>query len=189
VNGQHWLFVDREGVILEVSSNSRHVVSKIHSQKVYFSRLDGSAAAKRLREASDPVNFHLFHNVSRDPSICFGSSISGMTVEIDPTHPELLTCAWIMLPARAVSYPLLMGQTKTPACLLNGEAYSLGTKIKGKTRLWEVIEQNAHASKELLKDKVAAGVSADKPEREAQVLEQWAQRQAEMLVELLQTLQ
>jgi len=76
------------------------------------------------------------------------------------------------------SFPLLMGQTKTPACLLNGEAYSLGTKTKGKTRLWEVIEQTAHASKELLRDKVAAGLSADKPEREAQVLEQWAQQQA-----------
>ena len=82
-----------------------------------------------------------------------------------------------------------MGQTKTPACLLNGEAYSLGTKRKDKTRLWEVIQQNSHASKELLKDKVAAGLSADKPEREAQVLDQWAQQQAEMLVELLQTLQ
>jgi len=189
VNGQHWLFVDREGVILEISSNSRHVVSRIHSQKVYFSRLDGSAAAKRLREASGPVDFHLFHNVSRDPSICLGSSISGMTVEIDPTNPETLTCAWISLPTWNVSFPLLMGQTKTPACLLNGEAYSLGTKIKGKTRLWEVIEQNAHAGKELLKEKVAAGLSADKPQREAQVLDQWAQRQAEMLVELLQTLQ
>ena len=155
---------------------------------VDLARLSPSAA-KRLREASGPVDFHLFHNVSRDPSICLGSSISGMTVEIDPTHPETLTCAWISLPVRNVSFPLLMGQTKTPACLLNGEAYSLGTKIKGKTRLWEVIEQNAHAGKELLKEKVAAGLSADKPQREVQVLDQWAQRQAEMLVELLQTLQ
>ncbi len=56
-------------------------------------------------------------------------------------------------------------------------------------RLWEVIQQNAHASNELLKNKVAAGLSADKPERTAQVLDQWAQPQAEMLVELLQTLQ
>ena len=136
-----------------------------------------------------PFDFHLFHNISRDRSICFGSSISGMSVEIDPTHPGLFTCAWITLPVHAISFPLLMGQTKTPACLLDGEAYLLGTKIEGKTRLWEVIEQTAHASKELLKDKVATGLSADKPERQAQVLEQWAQQQAEMLVELLQTLQ
>ena len=53
---------------------------------------------------------------------------------------------------------------------------------------WEVIEQNAHASKELLKEKVTAGLSVDKPERAVQILDQWAQRQAEMLVELLQAL-
>jgi hypothetical protein len=188
VNGQHWLFVDREGVILEVSSNSRHVVSKVHTQKVYFSRLDDSAAAKRLREKTDPIDFQLFHSVSRDPSICLGSSIAGMTVEIDPTYPELFTCAWVTLPARGVSFPLLMGQTRTPDCLLNGEAYSLGTKIEDKTRLWELIEQSAHLSKELLKHKIAAGRSANKPQREAQVLQQWSHQQAEMLVELLRTM-
>lgn len=189
VNGQHWLLVDRQGVILEVSLNSEHVVSRFHSKKVYFSRLDNSAAAKRLRGADRPIDFHLFHNVARDPSICFGSSISGMTVEIDPTHPDVLTCAWISLPVRSVSFPLMMGQSKTPLCLLNGEAYSLGAKAKGKTRLWESIEQNTHANKELFKEKVAADLPADKPQRTAETLNQWAQRQAEMLVELLRALQ
>ena len=138
----------------------KYVVSKVHSKTVYFSRRNRSAAAKRLREAEGPVDFHLFHNVSRDPSICFGSSISGMTVEIDPTHPELFTCAWISLPARCVSFPLLMGQTSTPACLLNGEAYSLGTKAKGNTQLWEDVERSVRASKELLKEKIAAELPA-----------------------------
>jgi hypothetical protein len=107
---------------------------------------------------------------------------------ISPTHPELFTCAWVKLPTRAVSFPLLMGHTRTPDCLLNGEAHLLGTKIEGKTRLWEVIEQNAHLSKELLIHKIDAGRSADKPQPEAQVLQQWAHQQAQMLVELLRTL-
>ena len=186
VGGKHWLFVDREGVILEVCSNEKHVVSKVHSKKAYFSRFNRSAAARRLQEAKAPIDFHLFHNVARDKSICFGSSISGMTVEIDPTHPEVLTCAWISLPAQAVSFPLLMGQTNTPLCLLNGEAYTLGTKLKGKTRLWEVVERNVHAGKELLKQQVTAGLPADDPEQTAQALNQWSRRHAEMLVELLQ---
>ncbi len=185
VNGQHWLLVDRHGVILEVSLNSEHVASRIHTQKVYFSRCDNSAAAKRLRNAKGPIDFHLFHNVSRDKSICLGSSISSMTAEIDPTHPGLFTCAWITLPASSVSFPLLMGQTKTPACLLDGEAYSLGAKVKKNTHLWEETQQNLHASKELLKKKVAAA----KPERAAETLNQWAQRQAAMLVELMLALQ
>ncbi|MBL7038935.1 MAG: hypothetical protein ISR77_09915 [Pirellulaceae bacterium] len=186
VGGKHWLFVDREGVILEVCSNEKYVASKMHSKTVYFSRLNRSAAAKRLREAGGPVDFHLFHNVARDPSICLGSSISGMTVEIDPTHPELFTCAWVSLPVKAVSFPLLMGQTSTPACLLNGEAYSLGTKTKRNTRLWEDTEQRMRASKELLKEKIAAELPADDSEKTAQALNKWSELQAGMLIELLQ---
>ncbi|HUT94514.1 MAG TPA: hypothetical protein VMY37_33960, partial [Thermoguttaceae bacterium] len=134
VGGTHWLFVDREGTILEVWNNPRHVVSKAHTQKAYFSRLNKSTAARRLREAQRPIGFHLFHNVSRDRSICYRSSIAGMTVEIDPTHPELFTCAWISLPANSVSFPLLMGQTSTPVCLLDGEAYSLAWMPTGGLR-------------------------------------------------------
>jgi len=186
VGGTHWLFVDREGTILEVWNNPRHVVSKAHTQKAYFSRLNKSTAARRLREAQRPIGFHLFHNVSRDRSICYRSSIAGMTVEIDPTHPELFTCAWISLPANSVSFPLLMGQTSTPVCLLDGEAYSLGTKLKGNTHLWEAREQSMHASKERLKEKVAAGLPADDSEQTAHALNQWSRRQAEMLVQLLQ---
>jgi hypothetical protein len=186
VGGTHWLFVDRKGTILEVCNNPCHVVSKAHTQKAYFSRRNKSEAARRLREADRPIDFHLFHNVARDPSICLGSSISGMTAEIDPTRPELFTCAWISLPVKAVSFPLFMGQTSTPACLLDGEAYSLGTKAKKNTRLWEDTEQRMRASKELLKEKIAAELPADDSEETAHALDKWSKQQAEMLVELLQ---
>ena len=109
-----------------------------------------------------------------------------MTVEIDPTHPELFTCAWVSLPVKGVSFPLLMGQTSTPACLLNGEANSLGKKAKKNTRLWEETEQSMHASKEQLQEKLAANLSTDDSEKTAQALNQWSKQQAEMLVELLQ---
>lgn len=185
VGGTHWLFVDCRGTILEVCNNPRHVVSKVHTQKAYFSRRNKSEAARRLREADRPVDFHLFHNVARDPSICLGSSISGMTVEIDPTNPELFTCAWVSLPVKAVSFPLLMGQTSNPACLVNGEAYSLGTKAKKNTRLWEDTEQRMRVSKELLKQKIEADLPADDFGEAAQALNKWSKQQAEMLMELL----
>lgn len=185
VNGNHWLFVDREGVIMEVSNNARHVASRFHSQKVYFSRLDSSAAARRLREANGPIDFGLFHGVARDPSICFKSSISGMSVEIDPAHPELLTCAWISLPVRAGSFPLLMGQTKTPTCLLNGEAYRLGKRRKTESHVWEKVERTAHASKQRLSEGVLS--AGKRAVQTAGILERWSQEQAEMLVERLQS--
>lgn len=186
VNGNHWLFVDREGVILEVSNNARHVASKFHTQKVYFSRLDNSAAARRLRESSEPVDFHLFHNVSRDPSICFGLSISGLTVEIDPDHPDLLTCAWIALPVRAVAFPLLMGQGRTPACLVNGTAYKLGKESPRQVPRWEAMEQSMRADKERLREKVSASVAAGNPEAApVEMMEQWSHNQARKLIEAL----
>lgn len=185
VNGQHWLFVDRTGAILEVSNNSQYVVSRSHTQKVYFSRSDNSAAAKRLRDAEQPIDFRLFHNVSRDPSICLKSSISGMSVEIDPTRPQTLTCAWVSFPARSVSFPLLMGQTKTPVSLANGEAYSLGKQTSGRRQVWEDVEQAAHASKERLKEKVLASSPRDEAKRAAELLDPWAQQQAGALLELL----
>jgi len=186
VGGNHFLFVDPKGVILEVCNNARHVVSKVHTRKAYFSRLNNSAAARRLRESSEPIDFHLFHNVSRDPSICFGSSISGMTVEIDPDHPELFTCAWVSLPVRAVAFPLFMGQMRTPACLLDGTAHQLGKKAKGGKARWEALERSMRAGKERLKKEVAASVAAGNPEpAHVEILEQWSQSQAQMLFDAL----
>ncbi len=189
VNGTHWLFVDREGAVLEISNNAGHVISRRHPRKVYFSRLEESAAATALRGPDRAVDFHRFHNVSRDPSICLKSSISGMTIEIDPAHPDLFTSAWISLPARSVSFPLLMGQNTTPACLLDGEAYLLGTRIKDKRELWEAIERTSHASKELLKKSLSGGSTLRPGDTAANRGEQWSQQQAAMLLEVLRQLQ
>ncbi len=186
VGGSHWLFVDREGTVLEVCNNPGHVVSMVHTQKAYFSRLNKSPAARRLRESDEPVDFQLFRSVSRDPSICFGSSISGMTVEIDPDHPERLTCAWIALPVRAVAFPLLMGQTRTPACLVDGTAYMLGKESPSQIPRWEAMEQAAHVDKQRLKEEVAASVAAGNPEAShVEIMEQWSDNQARKLIEAL----
>ena len=72
--------------------------------------------------------------------------------------------------------------------MLNGEAYLVGTKIKGKTQLWEAIERDTHVAKELLTEKVTASLSASKTDKTAQTLNQWSARQAEMLVERLREL-
>lgn len=187
VGGNHWLFVDREGTILEVCNNPGHVVSKVHTQKAYFSRLNKSAAARRLRESAEPVDFALFHGVSRDPSICFGSSISGMTVEIDPDRPEWFTCAWIALPVRSVAFPVLMGQGSTPACFVDGTAYELGKKSPRQTERWETLEKAMHASKERLKEELESSIAAGNPE-EAHVerLNSWSRDQAAMVLEAYQ---
>lgn len=187
VGGNHWLFVDREGTILEVCNNPGHVASKVHTQKAYFSRLNKGPAARRLRESAQPVDFNLFRSVSRDPSICFGSSISGMTVEIDPDDPARFTCTWIALPVRSVAFPLLMGQSRTPACLVDGTTYELGKRSPRRTERWETLEQSMHAEKERLKEELKASIEAGDPEAaHVETMEQWSEAQARKLVEALQ---
>ncbi len=187
VGGSHWLFVDREGVILEVCNNARHVVSKVHTQKAYFSRLNKSPAAGRLREAQEPIDFELFRSVSRDPSICFGSSISGMTVEIHPEHPELLTSAWIALPVRTVAFPVLMGQERLPLPLVDGTAYRLGKQGPREPARWEALEAASHAAKERLREEVEASLAAGNPlAAHVEMLEAWSADQAAQVLEALQ---
>jgi len=178
VNGTHWLFVDRTGTILEVSSNARHVVSKIHTQKAYFSRLDGSPAATRLNQAAGPIDFHLFHNVSRDPSICLKSSISGMTVEIDAAHPDLLTCAWISLPAKSLAFPVFMGGRKTPRCLISGDLYKAGKPLDTEKSQWETLERQAHADKQQLAGKIAGLLKAEQTAEAIALLDTWTETTA-----------
>lgn len=187
VGGTHWLFVDRKGTILEVWNNSRHVASKVHTQKVYFSRLNNSRAARLLREASEPVDFDLFHSVSRDPSICFGSSISGMTVEIDPDDPARFTTAWIALPARAAAFPIMMGQSQTPRCLVDGSAYDVGKKSPRKPSEWQAIERSIHADKEQLEQKLTASIQVGNPEPvRVEMMDRWSQHQARNIISAME---
>lgn len=151
--GTHWLFVDRHGMILEVSHNSSRVEHRYHRAKVYFSA-DRGEAVRRLQQAPEPIDFATFHNVSRDPSICFAQSISGMSVQISRDWPALLSAAWVTMPARSLAFPLLMGGERTPRVLLNGEVDRAGRESTGDVRRWEPIEAFAFTSQRLLEGQV-----------------------------------
>ena len=189
VNGTHWLFVDRHGTILEICSNCRHVLSKYHTEATYFSRFNKSEQAVRLREA-DKVDFQMFQSVFRERPILTGQSIAGLTVEIDPDYPELLTVAWIALPARTAAFPVFMGQRRMPSVLLDGSAYASGKRTpargeewaKQKAR-WESLESTMHEDKQALLEDVKQSVAAGNPlEGDIARLERWSQDQAAMLM-------
>jgi hypothetical protein len=186
--GTHWLFVDRQSTILEVSNNSQDVSFKYHQEKVYFSTRRDSAAARRLREAAEPIGLLQFHRVSRDPSICFASSISGMTIEIDGRYPDLLTRAWISMPATSISFPLFMGQAGTPLCLVNGQADALGRRVNDKSTSWETAEKKLYASQMLVEDKVLALLKNQGIQESKNLLEAWSGNMADAHSELLRSL-
>ena len=183
--GTHWLFVDKEGNILEVSNNADEVISKRHTEKVYFSARADKNAASILRQARQPIDFHVFHNVSRDPSICFDTTICGMTAEISRTHPGNLTCAWFTLPAKGLAFPILMGCDRTPLPLMNGDIYRLSRDTDGAAEVWESIEKNARANKGLLEARAEALLDEGSVGQVPALLEDWVSKTTDAQLSIL----
>jgi len=175
--GTHWLFVDKTGAILEVSNNSDTVVHRYHSgEKCYFSVRGKTPAAMALANRRDPVPFQLFHGVSRDPSICLDSSISGMTASIDAERPDLLTSAWVSLPARGLSFVLLMGGVKTPLPVVDGTAYKLMDSITPEPVVLEQADTSNYAAAQKLAARMASSAERGKADRMPGAIDAWVRR-------------
>ena len=170
--GTHWLFVDAKGRILEISNNSSRVEHTYHDERVYFSA-DRGAAEARMRALPTPIDFAAFHNVSRDPATCFPASVSGMSVEISRTRPDILTAAWVSMPARALSMPLFMGGVRTPLALLNGEADKAARIEARGPRSWEAIEHFAFRSQRLMEQHVESLLKAGRTDEARTALDGW----------------
>ena len=183
--GTHWLFVDKQGRILEVSNNADDVAFQFHDEKVYFSARAGSNAASTLQDAKVPIGFHTFHNVSRDPSMCFDSTISGMTVEISRTHPEHLTCAWLTFPAKGLAFPLFMGCRNTPLPLVNGEVYELCKEIDDAAETWETLERSTHLNKQLVEARVTSLLQRREAAQAGALLDEWGLKTTDAQVSVL----
>ena len=114
-----------------------------------------------------------FHNISRDPSTCFATSVSGMSVQIDREHPDVLTRAWISMPARSLSFPLLMGGSITPLPLLDGAIDEVGRSHRRAAWAWEPVEALALQHLSLVENQVRKLLSADRRVDAARVIDQW----------------
>ena len=171
--GTHWLFVDASGKRIEISNNSDAVEHRFHTGKVYFSARSKTNAPKILEAAEPPIDFATFHNVSRDPAMCFRTSVSGMSVEISREHPGTLTCAWISLPAKTLSFPLFIGGTETPLALMNGEVFSIAKDLHCNREIWERIEAGAFTSQRLLEADVSALLAKHKRDDAVRTLNHW----------------
>jgi len=176
--GTHWLFVDREGTALEVSNNAVEVQSRLHPEGVYFSLRADTPGAEALRQAPHPVEFTTFHNVSRHPSLCLETSISGMTVEIDRTCPEKLTTAWVTFPARSLAFPLFMGIRETPRALIDGSVDRAGQAVTGEIKRYEEMEQAIYARQQAIREEARALLTSGHAAKVEELLDTWVQRQA-----------
>lgn len=143
-------------------------------------------APKILERAQPPIDFATFHNVSRDPSMCFGTTIAGMSVEINRLRPDMLTCAWISLPAWGLSFPLFMGGTDTPLPLLNGEVYARSNELNCNREICERIEAAAFSNQRLLEEKVSAMLAAGEDRNATHILNEWTRTCADSHMAVLE---
>jgi len=169
IDGTHWLLTDKTGTSYEVCSNACEVTSRRITEDFYVScpRKGIPQAYKKLPK---PVTFHKFHSLSRLPGMCLNTSVSGMTVEIDPLRPDIDTCAWIGLPAKSYLLPLMMGGSATPYGLLSGGVYTRGETavLDGRTReLYHFFDEENNAIKNSLIKNLHADKASKKETTEA----------------------
>lgn len=174
--GTHWHFVDSQGKRLEISCNSEESVHKYHTEKVYFSAREKAKCAKTLWKAKPPIDFAAFRNVSRDSSMCFPSSIAGMSVEISRKYPDILSCAWVSLPAKGLGFPLFIGGTKTPLPLIDGKIDSILKKLPGNPKRWEKIEKFNFMNQGLVNNKIEDFIAARKTKKISGLLNEWTEQ-------------
>jgi hypothetical protein len=169
--------VDKTGDVLEVENDTVAVTYAYHnSDKVYFSLYADSSAANTLRNAAQPIDFHVFHNVSRDPSIV--DSISGMTADISRIDPEHLTTAWITFPAKGLAFPLFMGGKETPVPLVNGQIDSLFRVLDGDTSEWEAIENGVYSESGTVKSQVTTMIDQGRQQDAITLIDNWVKQKA-----------
>jgi len=85
-----------------------------------------------------------------------------------------------------VAFPLLMGQSRTPACLVDGTAYQLGKNSGQQTPRWQALERSTHAEIEQLQEQVAASITAGNPNAaHVALLDRWSEAQAQKLAAAL----
>jgi hypothetical protein len=185
--GTHWLFVDRSGAILEVSNNSDRVEYRYHSgERAYFSVREDTKAAQSLAHGESPITFRLFHEISRDPSICFDTSIAGLTAVIDARRPDFLTSAWIGLPARGLSFVLLMGGKGTPLPLVDGTAYELMDSIAPEPALLEQTDVSSYSAARKLQQGVESFLDRGEDGRAVGAIDAWVRRSAAVTMAAMQ---
>ncbi|MEA1952319.1 MAG: carcinine hydrolase/isopenicillin-N N-acyltransferase family protein [Planctomycetota bacterium] len=124
--GTNWFFADRYGKGLRVAQNSHEEKHWFFRDTIVFSTRGDTAGAKIVQAKKGKVTLADMNAAATHPSICFGSSISGLTVRIDPKHPAQLNSVWFALPCISPYVPLYPLATGTPKVILDGKSSTAG---------------------------------------------------------------
>jgi len=127
--GTHWLFADRTGTGLRVAQNSHEEKHWFLQDQVAFLARDKTPAARALAEQKGRITVRQMNAAAAAPDICFTSSISAMTVRIDPQRPAELSTVWFSLPAWNVYLPLPAVGAAAPRQLVDGSLFHAAYRL------------------------------------------------------------
>ncbi|MBN2293414.1 MAG: hypothetical protein JXM70_13375 [Pirellulales bacterium] len=127
--GTNWFFADRYGKGLRVAQNSHEEQHWFFRDTIVFSARANTDGARIVLSKKGNLTLADMNAAATHPSICFGSSISGMTVRIDPKQPGQLSSVWFALPCISPYVPLYPLANGTPKAILDGKSSTAGRRL------------------------------------------------------------
>ncbi|MHC4398370.1 MAG: C45 family peptidase [Planctomycetota bacterium] len=124
--GTHWLFADRFGRGLRVAQNSHEEEHEFFEDDVAFLARGDTAGARIVKRKKGAITLADVNAAASHPSICLTSSISAMTVRVDPARPAEASSVWFALPACAPYVPLFPLAEGVPQAMLDGGCFKRG---------------------------------------------------------------
>ncbi len=163
--GTHWLFADRHGKGLRIAQNSHQEKHWFVEDDVAFLARGKTAGAELITRKKGNITLRDMNAAASHPSICFGSSISALTVRVDPTNPGELSSVWFALPAWSPYVPLYPGARGVPKYFIDGTCFQRGYELleaeadrkwgKGVRLSESVAKRRAATQEELYRDAAA----------------------------------
>jgi len=170
--GTHWLFADRSGKALRVAQNAVEEQHWWVEDDVVFLVREKTSPAKALVARRGRITLADMNATATHPEICFKSSISAMTVRIDPKQPAALSAVWFALPAWSAYVPLFAVAESVPRALADGRLYDGGYRLLESARIVGragvcFVEPLASARKALQEQLYAEAAAGDRAVRGA----------------------
>jgi len=124
----NWMLADAAGNVLRVVNFSDHLEPELIDDG-FLLNYERTGLREFMGDRTGVLCPAALREASRLPSVSMQSTISSLTVDINPARPEL-SVAWVSLgqPARAPYVPVSLLAETTPRALVDGSLYTLASE-------------------------------------------------------------
>jgi len=128
--GTNWLFADRFGKGLRVAQNSYQEEHWFFEDTVALLAREETEGARLITDKKGRITLADMNAAATHPSICFATSVSALSVRIDPDKPAELSSVWTALPAWSPYVPLLPAVDGVPKSIADGAFFEKAYELR-----------------------------------------------------------